>query len=119
PPDLLKPMAKRTSTIGYRGRDLPYWYGNLGQEKLIIGQRMRQICDARGIAVNIEWETGQRIYGNDWYIFLEDSKATLATESGTNVFDEYGDIRRNVEKALAADPTLTYEQIFARYLAQH
>ena len=119
PPDLLKPMAKRTSTIGYRGRDLPYWYGNLGQEKLIIGQRMRQICDERGIAVNIEWETGQRIYGNDWYTFLEDSKATLATESGTNVFDEYGDIRRNVEKALAADPTLTYEQIFARYLAQH
>jgi len=119
PPEQLKPMAKRTSVIGYRGRDLPYWYGNLGQEKLIIGQRMRQICDERGIAVDIEWETNQRIYGNDWYTFLEDSKATLATESGTNVFDDYGDIRRNVEKALAADPNLSYEEIFDRYLSQH
>ena len=119
PPEQLKPIGKRTWVIGYRGRDLPYWYGSLGREKLIIGQRMRQICDDRGIAVNIEWETDQRIYGNGWYPFLEDSKATLATESGANVFDEYGDIRRNVEKAVAADPTLSYEEIFARYLAEH
>jgi len=119
PPKRLKPMAERQWVIGYRGRDLPYWYGNLAREKLIIGQRMRQICAERGIAVNIEWEGDKRIYGDDWYPFLENSKATLATESGANVFDQYGDIRRSVENALAADPTLSYEEIFARYLAQH
>ncbi len=119
PPKRLKPIAERKWVIGYRGRDLPYWYGNLGREKLAIGQGMRRICDERGIPVNIEWEADRRIYGDDWYLFLENSKATLATESGANVFDEYGDIRRNIEKALATDPTLSYEQIFVRYLAQH
>lgn len=119
PPEQLKPIAERKWVIGYRGRDLPYWYGNLGREKLIIGQRMRQICDERGITVDIESQTDRRIYGSGWYDFLENSKATLATESGANVFDDYGDIRRDVEKALAAEPTLSYEEIFARYLAEH
>ncbi|MEO8186340.1 MAG: hypothetical protein ABI580_03140, partial [Burkholderiaceae bacterium] len=119
PPEQLKPTAERAWVIGYRGRDLPYWYGNLAREKLVIGQRMRQICNERGIEVNIEWEIHKRIYGDGWYPFLENSKTTLATESGANVFDDYGDIRRSIEQALVADPTLTYKEAFARFLAPH
>ena len=104
-----KPLEKRQYKIGYRGRSLPYWYGNLGQEKIQIGKKIRSICEEKGIAVNIEWEDSKRIYGTAWYSFLEDCVATLGTESGSNVFDDHGDIRRNIEKALENNPNISYE----------
>jgi hypothetical protein len=115
----LKPPGARPYLIGYRGRALPYWYGDLGQEKLLIGQRMRQLCTERGIVADIEWDEHKRIYGEQWYRFLENCRATLGTESGANVFDEHGHLRRSIAAAVKADPTVTYAQIHRRYLAAH
>ena len=115
----VKPLAERKYTIGYRGRSLGYWYGDLAREKLIIAQRMREICDERNIVANIEWESDKRIYGDAWYEFIENCKATLATESGSNIFDEYGELQKAVEAALEQDPSLSYEEIHAKYLAEH
>ncbi|GAB4172306.1 MAG: hypothetical protein Fur006_01010 [Coleofasciculaceae cyanobacterium] len=114
-----KPLSERKYLIGYRGRPLPYWYGNLAREKLIIGQRMRQICEERGIASDIEWEEGKRIYGDSWYEFIGNCKALLGTESGSNVFDDYGHIRKDIQIALQDNPEITYEEVHAQYLAEH
>ena len=114
-----KPLCRRTFLIGYRGRALPYWYGNLGREKVVIGQRMRQICEERGLFVDIDWEEEKRIYGERWFKFLEDCKATLGTESGPYIFDYYGDIKADVELAIQQNPSVTYEEIYAKYLAEH
>ena len=35
----------------------------------------------------IEWEANKRICGDKRYIFLSNCKATLGTESGSNIFD--------------------------------
>ncbi|MGE5329805.1 MAG: glycosyltransferase [Deltaproteobacteria bacterium] len=115
----LKPISERKTIIGYRGRPLPYWYGNLGQEKKLIGQKMRKICEDRGIPCDIEWEEEKRIYGNGWVDFLESCKATLGTESGSNVFDDYGTIRANIEKELEERPNVSYDEIFKDYLSEH
>ncbi len=114
-----KPLSERIFVIGYRGRPLSHWYGNLGREKLLIGKRMRQICEERGVVADIEWDDDSRIYGEGWYEFLGNCKAMIGTESGSNVFDEYGDIRKNIEKALEETPSLTYEEIYNRYLSEH
>ena len=42
------PVRERRIVIGYRGRELPFRYGLLAREKLVIGQRMRDLCRARG-----------------------------------------------------------------------
>jgi hypothetical protein len=112
-----KPLAERGVLIGYRGRALPYWYGELGQEKQQIGQRMRQECERRGLAIDIEWDDRHRIYGEGWYEFLGNARATLGTESGSNVFDDSGSIKSAVEAALAREPELSYEQAKQRFLA--
>jgi hypothetical protein len=105
------PMAGRPNVLGYRGRALPYFYGDLGQEKLTIAKGMRQACEARGVAFDIAWNEDSRIYGADWPKFLMSCKATLGTESGANLFDFDGGLRNAVTKALARNPKATYEQV--------
>ena len=112
-----KPNSQRHILIGYRGRALPYWYGDLGQEKKQIGQRMREECERRNLPVDIEWEDRHRIYGEAWYEFLANVRVTLGTESGSNIFDDTGSIKAQIENALAHDPGSTYESVRERFLA--
>ncbi len=110
------PMADRPLHIGYRGRELPYWYGSLGREKLNIGVQMKKLCLEKNIPHDIEWDCNQRIYGDDWYHFLSSCRATLGTESGANVFDDFGDIRKNITNALNKNPGLSYEEAYQQYV---
>lgn len=118
-PRATKPMVAREILIGYRGRQLAYKYGTLAQEKWRIGQKMREICQARGLPVDIEWTEDKRIYGDAWYTFLANCKATLGTESGANIFDETGAIGEQLNQALAQNPDLSYEEAYQRFLAPY
>lgn len=102
--------AERPILIGYRGRPLPYWYGALGQEKVEIGRRMHAICRERGLSVDIKWGMNDRIYGDAWYEFVRSCRVMLGTESGANVFDDRGEIRKNIHQALAFIPDLTFDE---------
>ncbi|MGH7199756.1 MAG: hypothetical protein ACREJB_04075, partial [Planctomycetaceae bacterium] len=114
-----RPIAERPVVIGYRGRPLGYWYGDLGQEKLNIGRRMRALCEARGIAVDIEWAEEKRIYGSAWPRFLQNCRATLGTESGANVFDDDGRLQAAIRRELEQHPDLSYRDLHDRYLKHH
>jgi hypothetical protein len=50
---------------------------------------------------------------------MQDCRATLGTESGSNVFDDDGHIQQAVERAFTKDPATPYDIIHARYLARH
>jgi hypothetical protein len=87
-----RPLSERPLRLAYRGRVLPARYGELAREKAMIGTRMRELTLAHGVAADIEISEDKRIYGEDWYRFLASSRATLATESGSNVFDFDGSL---------------------------
>lgn len=111
-PDIsIKQTAERPILIGYRGRALPFWYGSLGQEKLQIGVEVKAYCQKKNLPVDIEWEEEKRIYSDDWYQFLANCRATLGTESGSNLFDFEGKIREIIEEKLAVNPDLTYQDV--------
>jgi hypothetical protein len=114
-----KPISERQNVISYRGRPLAYWYGDLGQEKVNIGKVVKAECEKRRISVDIEWDEDKRIYGDQWYTFLSNARATLGTESGSNVFDDYGEIRRSIKWEIDNNPTVTYKEIHQKYLAEH
>jgi hypothetical protein len=116
-PDVI-PLAERPYHIVYRGRPLPYYYGSLGQEKWLIGKNVKAACEARSIPHDIEWAEGERIYGNQWNWFLHSGRATLGTESGSNVFDPDGVIRENVDAALQENPHLSYEEARTRFFKE-
>lgn len=88
------PISERSIAIGYRGRDLPAYYGRLGREKYEIGQRMREFCRARSVPHDIEMAEESRIYGPDWLKFIGSCRSMLGTESGSNVFDFDGSLER-------------------------
>jgi hypothetical protein len=112
------PLSERPVTVGYRGRALHPRYGNLAREKFLIGERMRAICAERGIPADIESSEDKRIYGKDWYSFLANCRATLGTESGSNVFDEDGTLRATIDEAHQLEPQLSYEATHARFIGE-
>jgi hypothetical protein len=114
-PDL-PPPSQRPIAIGYRARELPYRYGDLTREKITIAQRMKTICAAKGIRHDIELSEDKRLYGSAWTRFLMQCRATLGTETGSNVIDPDGSLTAKINRALAADRSLTYEQVHARFL---
>jgi hypothetical protein len=115
----IRPIRERPILIGYRGRDNGWWYGDLYQEKVTIGRRMQEICDARGLKTDIAWREEDRIYGDAWFRFLGNCKATLGTESGANVFDRDGSLALKVQRELVVNPSATYAEIHAKFLREH
>lgn len=102
-------IYKRTTDIFYRATPLGYIFGDLGQEKVNIGKVMKKYGLQNNLIVNIEWEMDKKIYGEEWYDRLLNSKTTLATECGCKVFNQKP---RNIEiqKILEKNSEYTYEQ---------
>jgi glycosyltransferase involved in cell wall biosynthesis len=88
------PLKERKILIGYRGRRLPHQYGRLGYDKTRIGVEVKRQALARSLYVDIEVDDSKRIYGDDWYRFLGSCRATLCSESGCNLFDDFGDFAK-------------------------
>ena len=54
---------------------------------------LKELAASRNITVDIEVDDNKRIYGDSWYRFLGSVRATLGTESGSNVFDFDGTLK--------------------------
>ncbi len=113
-----KPLRDRPIPLGYRGRQLPFRYGRLAQEKYEIGRRMRELCAERGVLCDIEWEEDKRIYGDSWYEFIGNCRAMLGSESGSNAFDDDGSLMQRSEQLLQAEPGIGYEEFHRRLLSE-
>ncbi|KCV61283.1 glycosyltransferase, group 1 family protein [Bordetella bronchiseptica 99-R-0433] len=114
-----RPLSERKLAIAYRGRALDPIYGELGQEKYRIGVEMKVLATLRGVPVDIEVDDSKRIYGNAWYEFLGSARATLGTESGANVFDYDGSLRKEIARLKEENPKITFREISERVLAGH
>lgn len=101
------PPSQRKKTLVYRGRSLPVHYGQLGREKQSIGQMVRSYAERHGHYVDIDWREEARIYGENWYDFLSSGRATLGTESGSNVFDWDGDLKSRIHDARIKYPNMS------------
>ena len=106
------PPSQRSLVIGYRGRPLPHRYGALGFEKVAIGKMVREYCDQRGITRDITWTENARIYGPAWIDFMRSCRATLGSESGSNVFDWDGSLRTRIDAFAKGHPHATAAEIY-------
>jgi hypothetical protein len=105
-----QPLRDRRITLGYRGRDIGFGYGELSYLKLEVGKRFRAACESLEITHDIDWTEESRIYGDDWYRFVGSCRATLGTESGSDVFDEDGRLRAMARAWQASHPDATFEE---------
>jgi len=110
------PLHQRRIVIGYRGRELPFRYGLLAREKMLIGKRMRASCLIRSIPYDIEWSDKHRLYGRQWHDFLTSCRSVLGSESGSNVFDFDGSLSQTIAEALKKSPGASFEEIHEQFL---
>jgi glycosyltransferase involved in cell wall biosynthesis len=115
----VRPLVERKLAFVYRGRELPTIYGRLGHEKFMIGVEARRRADAMGLPVDIACDTESRIYGDDWYQFLSSGRATLGTESGSNVFDFDGSLVLEIERIKKKHPDISFEEVWERVVKPH
>ena len=103
--------AERPIDIGYRGRNVPAWLGELGQEKIHIGIRVKDDAPQYGLKVDISFREEDRLYGEAWIDFVSRCRAMLGVESGASVVDFTGEIQRKVEAHLAVKPHTPFEEL--------
>lgn len=112
------PQNSRPLDISYRSRIVPYYLGDLGQEKKIIANRFQEIARTHGFKSDISVQEQDRIYGNRWIRFMKSSRIVLGTPSGASVIDFTGEIRRNCEDYLILHPEATYEEVKQKIFAE-
>ncbi len=108
----LPPPSERTLMVGYRGRPLPIRYGQLGIEKISIGQIVKNYCDQYHIKNDIAWSEKARIYGSQWYDFIVSCRSMLGSESGSNVFDWDGTLNKAIEKYCKENPKASDDDVY-------
>jgi hypothetical protein len=81
----LIPLEKRSLDIAYRGNSLGLVYGSLGAEKFEIGMQMKEYAKKNNLKADIEWTHQAKVFGKNWLEFLQSSRVTLCTESGSSI----------------------------------
>lgn len=113
----IKPAAERGIDVGYRGRKLPAYMGRGAQEKYDIAVEFQRRASGTGLRLDIEAEERQRIYGNKWFAFMENCRAVLGVESGVSIFDVEDEVRPHVERLVAENPGISFEELSERLLS--
>jgi len=115
----VSPIVNRHLDVGYRARKVPYWLGELGAEKWQIVPRFLSHVDGSGLICDLSYQEEDRIYGRNWVRFVGSCRTMLGAESGASVFDFTGDIQTAVDAYVADHPDAVFEDVQARFLAEH
>jgi hypothetical protein len=106
---------ERKIDIGYRARPIPFWLGELSQEKQRIAEYFLNIQHGYSLKTDISYREEDRIYGKKWINFLQSCKAFLGTESGASVFDFTGEIQANVDQYVTRFPKASFQEVQALF----
>ena len=107
----IAPLASRPIDVGYRGRELPFWLGELGQEKTWIAQRFQQYAPDVGLVYDVSFREEDRIYGDNWPVFISSCKTMLGTESGASISDFDGEVQSMTIQFLIDNPGASFHEV--------
>jgi len=103
--------SPRRLDIVYRSRSVPFYLGDLGQEKVEIASKFKTIAAQYNWRVDISVREEDRIYGDAWIRFLQSSRFTLGTGSGASIIDLDGQFRKCNEDYIKLHPSATYADV--------
>jgi len=92
------PVSERKIFLGYRGRRIGARYGRLGYLKEQIGVEFKRACNEIRLNCDIEVDEEFRLNSNEWLEFLANCRAVLGSESGSEVFDFDGEVKRKYDE---------------------
>jgi hypothetical protein len=116
------PLCDRKVDISYRGRRLPSWMGKTSMLKGDIPNIIGELDGMKSYVADLSSEESSRIYSADWFEFLQRSKVSIGTPSGSDFLDLHGKFiepwipATSVSSECVPDPTpATYQVISPRY----
>jgi hypothetical protein len=111
----------RTIDIGYRGRQIDYFFGSGAQEKHSIAVDFENHVIKKNLNLNIDLKSKEhdRLYGSQWYEFLADSKGTLGVESGTSIVDLDGSIEKQTNQFISENPKASFNEVHKKILERY
>jgi hypothetical protein len=105
------PDERRDIDVGYRGRPLQPFMGSGALEKVLIGERFRELSATTDLRVDIDTSEHARLYGDLWYRFLGRCKTVLGVESGTSYIDLEDEVYREYQERLADGRPITLDAL--------
>jgi hypothetical protein len=115
----VQPIAERKLHIAYRGRQVPYWLGELGQDKVRIAEGVIKLAPRYGLSFDVSAKEQDRIYGPGWPALISSAKAVLGTEGGASIWDFDSEVHDKVEAYMDRFPQATFEEVSREVLAPH
>ncbi len=111
----------RTIDIGYRGRQIDYFFGSGAQEKHSIAVDFENHVIKKNLNLNVDLKSKEhdRLYGSQWYEFLADSKGTLGVESGTSIVDLDGSIEKQTNQFISENPEAGFNEVHKKILERY
>ena len=97
--------------VGYRGSLHSLLLGRLSYEKWNIGDRFIPYARKAGLKYDISSKWEDRFMGDDWLNFLKRCKAVLGVESGSDIVDYTGEVKKQYDKFVKKHPWATEEEI--------
>ncbi|MCP0914362.1 MULTISPECIES: hypothetical protein [Legionella] len=113
------PIKERPIHVGYRGRKLPFWYGELAYEKWNIVEKWLTHANRADLTADVSFNERERIYGKDWIKFLSACKTTLGVESGASVMDFTGELEKNIDFHQLTHPNEPFHVVQEKFLRRH
>ena len=110
-------ISNRPIDLGYRSRAMPFWLGKLGHEKISVMRAIKNHRSSKNLVLDMSVNEGDRLYGENWKIFLSSCKAVLGTESGAKIVDFSGDLEKTVDEYVYKNPNITFEQVYDKFLS--
>ncbi|MFP6901925.1 MAG: hypothetical protein VCA36_13340, partial [Opitutales bacterium] len=113
------PMKEREKHLIYRGREIPFWLGNVAREKTTLSNEISKRIEGQELVTDLSSREEDRIYGNAWVDFMKSGKAVLGLEGGASIFDFDDSIESKVRAYQEKNPDAGYEEVHQLFLAPH
>jgi len=108
-----RPMLERAIDVGQRVRMLPPWFGRAGADKGHFAELFAARAHTTSLVTDISTDERDTFYGDDWYRFLGNCKATIGQKGGASLCDPDGSLMRAIAEYQTLNPSARFEEIEA------
>ncbi len=105
------PFGSRKIDVCYRSKRLPPNFGRIGVVKGIIGDLFKEGVGDTKLIMDISTRMEDFIPGEKWNQFIGNSRSCLTANSGSSLFDPYGEIRRKVNEYVRDHKNAPFEEV--------
>ena len=115
----IKKIMDRPIDVGYRGRKIPFWLGELAYDKYLIAEQWSTLTCLANLTTDISYHENDRIYGHKWIEYISSCKTMLGVESGSSVMDFTGKLEVLINHHQEKYPDDSFYEIQKIYLMEH